>query len=145
MVSEDGTQRHPLPLIPASVELNALNAAHGLADELTEQASEAKRKKVTQAREVRSVQRRLLAEFQDIETGDLLKFNHLEVRASNSYGSTLFSSLSTISLTFCAVPTETANLCQIANPPLGSDCAGADSRRRDGDRVRGSCRSQGCG
>uniref|UniRef100_A0A915F0M9 [histone H3]-lysine(4) N-trimethyltransferase n=1 Tax=Echinococcus canadensis TaxID=519352 RepID=A0A915F0M9_9CEST len=80
MVSEDGTQRYPLPLIPASVELNAINAAHGLADELTEQASEAKRKKVTQAREVRSVQRRLLAEFQDIETGDLLKFNHLEFR-----------------------------------------------------------------
>ncbi|KAL5966518.1 Histone-lysine N-methyltransferase SETD1 [Taenia solium] len=80
MVSEDGTQRYPLPLIPASVELNALNAAQGLADELTEQASEAKRKKVTQAREVRSVQRRLLAEFQDIETGDLLKFNHLEFR-----------------------------------------------------------------
>ncbi|VDM17182.1 unnamed protein product [Hydatigera taeniaeformis] len=80
MVSEDGTQRYPLPLIPASVELNAITAAHGLADELTEQASEAKRKKVTQAREVRSVQRRLLAEFQDIETGDLLKFNHLEFR-----------------------------------------------------------------
>uniref|UniRef100_A0A5K3EYJ7 [histone H3]-lysine(4) N-trimethyltransferase n=2 Tax=Mesocestoides corti TaxID=53468 RepID=A0A5K3EYJ7_MESCO len=80
MVSEDGTQRYPLPLTPATVELSAISAAHGLADELTEQASVAKRKKVTQAREVRSVQRRLLAEFQDIETGDLLKFNHLEFR-----------------------------------------------------------------
>ena len=79
MLSEDGNQRYPLPLIPATVELSAIGAAHGVAEELTEQVSEAKRKKVTQAREVRSVQRRLLAEFQDIETGDLLKFNHLEV------------------------------------------------------------------
>ncbi|VDO04496.1 unnamed protein product [Rodentolepis nana] len=80
-MAEDGRQRVPLPLTPATVPLNIINAAQdSLAGELTEQGSKAKRNKVTQAREVRSVQRRLLAEFQDIETGDLLKFNHLEFR-----------------------------------------------------------------
>ncbi|VUZ50062.1 unnamed protein product [Hymenolepis diminuta] len=80
-MAEDGSQRVPLPLTPATIPLNIINAAQdSLAGELTEQGSKAKRNKVTQAREVRSVQRRLLAEFQDIETGDLLKFNHLEFR-----------------------------------------------------------------
>ncbi|KAA3681531.1 histone-lysine N-methyltransferase SETD1 [Paragonimus westermani] len=60
-----------------------------LEDRLTEQACEAKKKQLTQFREARSVQRRLLAEFQDIETGDLLKFNQL--KASQTYFRHIFS------------------------------------------------------
>ncbi|KAF6776449.1 hypothetical protein AHF37_04038 [Paragonimus kellicotti] len=85
LIGEDGTQR-PIPLMPATVEahlgVSAIIQALGgsLEDRLTEQACEAKKKQLTQFREARSVQRRLLAEFQDIETGDLLKFNQLKFR-----------------------------------------------------------------
>ncbi|KAF5400312.1 Histone-lysine N-methyltransferase SETD1B [Paragonimus heterotremus] len=85
LIGEDGTQR-PIPLMPATVEahlgVSAVIQALGgsLEDRLTEQACEAKKKQLTQFREARSVQRRLLAEFQDIETGDLLKFNQLKFR-----------------------------------------------------------------
>lgn len=90
VVSDVGGERQPLPLIPATVEMQ-INAQCGasfgwgpkeeLAEELTELATVAKRKKVTQAREVRSDQRRLLNEFQAYETGDLLKFNQLKVNS----------------------------------------------------------------
>ncbi|TPP58496.1 hypothetical protein FGIG_01009 [Fasciola gigantica] len=85
MVGEDG-RRRPIPLMPATIEAqlggDAILQALGVSIEerLTEQASEAKKKQLTQFREARSVQRRLLAELQDIETGDLLKFNQLKFR-----------------------------------------------------------------
>ncbi|CAH8667623.1 unnamed protein product [Dicrocoelium dendriticum] len=85
LIGDDG-QRRPIPLMPATVEaqlgVSAILQVFGgnLEDRLTEQASEAKKKQLTQFREARSVQRRLLAEFQDIETGDLLKFNQLKFR-----------------------------------------------------------------
>ncbi|VDP87558.1 unnamed protein product [Echinostoma caproni] len=83
MVGDDG-RRRPIPLMPATVEAQLGGAAIlqalgvSIEERLTEQASEAKKKQLTQFREARSVQRRLLAEFQDIETGDLLKFNQLK-------------------------------------------------------------------
>ncbi|OON23278.1 SET domain protein [Opisthorchis viverrini] len=85
LIAEDG-RRRPIPLMPATVEaqlgVNAVIQAIGgsIEDRLTEQASEAKKKQLTQFREARSAQRRLLAQFQDIETGDLLKFNQLKFR-----------------------------------------------------------------
>ncbi|VDQ03040.1 unnamed protein product [Trichobilharzia regenti] len=84
LIGEDG-RRRPIPLMPATVQAQlggdaALQAfGENIEERLTEQASEAKKKQLTQFREARSVQRRLLAEFQDIETGDLLKFNQLKV------------------------------------------------------------------
>ncbi|CAH8468390.1 unnamed protein product [Schistosoma rodhaini] len=85
LIGEDG-RRRPIPLMPATVQAQlggdaALQAiGENIEERLTEQASEAKKKQLTQFREARSVQRRLLAEFQDIETGDLLKFNQLKFR-----------------------------------------------------------------
>ncbi|BHF72925.1 Histone-lysine N-methyltransferase setd1b [Sparganum proliferum] len=89
LVLDDGV-RQPLPLMPATVEVQINLASQedldggsnqaSLTEQLTEQASAAKRKKVTQMRELRSVQRRLLAEYQAVETGDLLKFNQLKFR-----------------------------------------------------------------
>ncbi|XP_018645226.1 mixed-lineage leukemia protein, mll, putative [Schistosoma mansoni] len=84
LIGEDG-RRRPIPLMPATVQAQlggdaALQAiGENIEERLTEQASEAKKKQLTQFREARSVQRRLLAEFQDIETGDLLKFNQLKL------------------------------------------------------------------
>lgn len=135
-LSEDGSQRHPLPLTPATVPLNALMPAHGgLTGELTEQASKAKRNKVTQAREVRSVQRRLLAEFQDIETGDLLKFNHLEVSyvLLIKYTSRMLSWQSM--LYSYTVSAERANIRKVSYSPVGFVRSGAYISRRNGDRV----------
>ncbi|TNN20689.1 Histone-lysine N-methyltransferase SETD1 isoform 2 [Schistosoma japonicum] len=85
LIGEDG-RRRPIPLMPATVQAQlggdaALQAlGENIEERLTEQACEAKKKQLTQFREARSVQRRLLAEFQDIETGDLLKFNQLKFR-----------------------------------------------------------------
>uniref|UniRef100_A0A0X3PHK5 [histone H3]-lysine(4) N-trimethyltransferase n=1 Tax=Schistocephalus solidus TaxID=70667 RepID=A0A0X3PHK5_SCHSO len=89
LVLDDGV-RQPLPLMPATVDVQINLASQedldggsnqaSLTEQLTEQASAAKRKKVTQMRELRSVQRRLLAEYQAVETGDLLKFNQLKFR-----------------------------------------------------------------
>lgn len=76
ILSEDGLTRRPLPLTPACVELDAKLA---LTNEITEQVSEAKRKKITQARELRSTQRRFINELGTADLSDLLKINQLEV------------------------------------------------------------------
>ncbi|KAL7060783.1 hypothetical protein AAHC03_09865 [Spirometra sp. Aus1] len=94
LVLDDGV-RQPLPLMPGTVEVQINLASQedldggsnqaSLTEQLTEQASAAKRKKVTQMRELRSVQRRLLAEYQAVETGDLLKFNQLKASLATAF------------------------------------------------------------
>ncbi len=78
-LSEDGTHRRPLPLMPACVALDI----QAPTNEITEQVSEAKRKKVTHAREARSAQRRILNELGCTDS-DLLKINQLEVSVTFS-------------------------------------------------------------
>uniref|UniRef100_A0A1I8H2I9 [histone H3]-lysine(4) N-trimethyltransferase n=2 Tax=Macrostomum lignano TaxID=282301 RepID=A0A1I8H2I9_9PLAT len=57
----------------------AINAEAGQADE-AEAEQEERKAKLSLTREARSMQRRILAEFADIEIGDLLKFNQLKFR-----------------------------------------------------------------